>query len=349
MRYPEFLKSNGTIGFVAPSFGCATEPYYSAFLSAQEKFKNDGFGLDMGKNCYVAKGTGISNTPYECGDELMTMYESDGNDVLISCGGGELMCEILEYLDFEKLKSLNPKWFLGYSDNTNFTFLQTILCDTVSIYGPCAGAFGMKPWHKAVDDTFSLLCGEKLEFENYDGWEKESLKSEENPTAPWNITEPESIRVYEGGSSFAAQADEEFDFKGRLIGGCIDCLVNLIGTKYDKVKEFNERYKDDGFVWFLESCELNNMDIRRAMWHMDNAGWFKYVRGFIIGRPMVYGENLMGLDHYEAVMGVLRKYNVPVVMDADLGHLAPSMPVICGSIGEVSAKAGSLKIKYILE
>ena len=25
MRYPEFLSEGGTIGFVAPSFGCATE------------------------------------------------------------------------------------------------------------------------------------------------------------------------------------------------------------------------------------------------------------------------------------------------------------------------------------
>ena len=32
MRYPKFLPVNGTIGFVAPSFGCATEPYYTAFL-----------------------------------------------------------------------------------------------------------------------------------------------------------------------------------------------------------------------------------------------------------------------------------------------------------------------------
>ena len=31
MRFPEFLKEHGTIGFVAPSFGCATEPYYTAF------------------------------------------------------------------------------------------------------------------------------------------------------------------------------------------------------------------------------------------------------------------------------------------------------------------------------
>ena len=30
----------------------------------------------------------------------------------------------------------------------------------------------------------------------------------------------------------------EFDITGRLIGGCIDCLRYLPGTKYDKTKEF---------------------------------------------------------------------------------------------------------------
>ena len=54
MRYPKFLPENGTIGFVAPSFGCATEPYYTAFLNAQKKFQKMGYGLDLGPNCYVA-------------------------------------------------------------------------------------------------------------------------------------------------------------------------------------------------------------------------------------------------------------------------------------------------------
>ena len=39
MRYPEFLQDNGTIGFVAPSFGCATEPYYTAFQNALKIMK----------------------------------------------------------------------------------------------------------------------------------------------------------------------------------------------------------------------------------------------------------------------------------------------------------------------
>ena len=38
MRYPDNLRDNGRIGFVAPSFGCATEPYKSAFNNALSKF-----------------------------------------------------------------------------------------------------------------------------------------------------------------------------------------------------------------------------------------------------------------------------------------------------------------------
>ncbi len=63
MRYPEFLAPNGTIGFVAPSFGCATEPYKSAFKNAQKKWTADGYKLQFGENCYAQEGIGISNTP----------------------------------------------------------------------------------------------------------------------------------------------------------------------------------------------------------------------------------------------------------------------------------------------
>ena len=46
------------------------------------------------------------------------------------------MCEILEYVDWNKIKSAEPKWFMGYSDNTNFTFLLNTIADTARIYGP---------------------------------------------------------------------------------------------------------------------------------------------------------------------------------------------------------------------
>lgn len=40
MRYPEFLKDGGTVGFIAPSYGCNMEPYKSAFANAQKKLRS---------------------------------------------------------------------------------------------------------------------------------------------------------------------------------------------------------------------------------------------------------------------------------------------------------------------
>lgn len=146
MRFPEFLKKNGTIGFVAPSFGCNIEPYKTSFNHALEKFHDMGYQTMLGPNCFEGSGIGISNTPEKCAAELNKMYLSDEADALISCGGGELMCEILDDVDFDAINAAKPKWYMGYSDNTNFTFLLTIICDVASIYGPCAGTFGMEPW-----------------------------------------------------------------------------------------------------------------------------------------------------------------------------------------------------------
>lgn len=339
MRYPGFLHKNGTIGFVAPSFGCNIEPYYSAFKNAQKKFRKMGYRLDLGPNCYEGSGIGISNTPQKCGEELMEYYCSKKNDVLISCGGGELMCEDLDYVDFDALKQADPKWYLGYSDNTNMTFLLPTLADTAAIYGPCAPAFGMEPWHPAIQDAFDLITGKKCTVRGYDLYEKEGLKDEEHPLLPYNVTEPcERIRV----------PDKDVHIEGRLIGGCLDVLVLYLGTKFDRVKEFTERYKGDGIIWFLESCDLNTMGMRRALWQLEHAGWFDYVKGFLIGRPYHHGEVCIGLDQYEAVTGILKKYDVPILMDLDIGHIPPAMPLICGSYAKVDAVGNDVEIEMQL-
>lgn len=339
MRYPNFLPSNGTIGFVAPSFGCATEPYKSAFANAQKKWEAAGYKLKSGPNCYVEKGIGISNTPEACGAELQEFYCDKDNDCLISCGGGELMCEILDYVDFNRIKEAAPKWYMGYSDNTNMTFLLTTLCDTAAIYGPCAAAFGMEPWHPSLQDAMDVMTGKNLKLQGYDKWEKESLKNEENPLEPYNVTETSEIRKF---------PDETLDFSGRLLGGCMDCLVNLLGTKYDNVCNFTDKYKDDGIVWFLEACDLNVMSIRRAMWQMEHAGWFRNCSGFLIGRPLCNGQEMMGLDQYQAVYEVVKKYNVPVVMDVDIGHIPPMMPLICGSMTDVHVEGNRYTVNMRL-
>ena len=80
-------------------------------------------------------------------------------------------------------------------------------------------------------------------------------------------------------------------------------VVNLLGTRFDRTREFVERYREDGIIWFLEACDLNFFAIRRAMWQMEEAGWLEHVKGFLVGRPM-NGAPMMNLDAWGAFLEV---------------------------------------------
>lgn len=350
MRYPTDLKKGGTIGFLAPSFGCNIEPYRSAFDHALARWREMGYRTVLGPNCYAGEGIGISNTPERCGAEVMEMFCGQEADVLISCGGGELMCEILEYVDFERLLQAPPKWFMGYSDNTNLIYPLVTLCDTAAIYGPCAAAFGMEPWHVSLCDAYGLLTGKKRVTESYPLWEKESLRDEENPLQPYHVTEPLALKVYSQGRLTLEPDREgtELSVSGRLLGGCMDCLVNLLGTQYDGTAAFCEKYREDGILWMLEACDLNVMAIRRAMWQMEQAGWFRHVRGFLFGRAL-NSQPMMNLDVYQAVLAVAAKYHVPVIMDLDIGHLSPMMPLVVGSVATVTLRGNHVRVEMKYE
>ena len=337
MRYGKFLEDGGTIGFVAPSFGCNIEPYFSGFNHAQEVFEDQDYRLVFGVNVYEGSGIGISNKPEICAREFMDGYLDPESDILISCGGGELMCEILDDVDFKAIAQAPPKWFMGYSDNTNLTFLLATLCDTASVYGPCAATFGMKIWHECLYDAMGILRGEVHKVRGYDLWEKESLKDEDHPLEPYHLTEPKILTYY-------PENVKGCTMEGRLLGGCLDTLVTLSGTKYDKVADFNERYKEDGIIWFLEACDLNVFSIRRALWQLDHNGWLSQTKGFLFGRPY-NGEPMFGLDQYKAVTDILGKYDVPIIMDVDLGHIPPAMPLVCGSYARVRAKGNDISVE----
>ncbi|MCR4897397.1 MAG: LD-carboxypeptidase [Lachnospiraceae bacterium] len=347
MRYPEFIREGGTIGLPAPSFAPTTEPYLSLYKNALKTLEVKGYHLKPGPNATADCGVGISNTPEACGRELTEMY-LDETDALISLGGGELMCEILDYVDFDRIKAAKPKWFMGYSDNTNFAYPLATICDTAAIYGPCFGAFGAEPWHESVKDALDVFTGKTLTVHSYDKYETESLCDEVHPLAPINATEPRLHGVYDGKDFYPKGTfTGELRAEGRFLGGCMDCLVNLLGTKYDQTKAFLERYREQKIIWFLEACDLNVFAIRRAMWEMDQAGWFASVSAFLIGRPLNGGQ-MINLDACEAYLPYARKYGVPMILDMDLGHVDPQMPLIVGANAQVLIKGNDAEIQMEL-
>ncbi len=336
MIYPSFLKKKGKISFIAPSLGCTTEPYYTRLTTAKKELESLGYMVEYGPNCF-SNVKALSNTKELCAKEVNDYFNDKTTDTIISVGGGELMCEILPYVNFDLIKQ-NPKWFMGFSDNTNLTFLMTTICDIATIYGPCAGQFAITPWHQSITDAYQILTGEKLVVNGYGKWEKQSKESD-NPLEEMNLTEDTKIVAF----------PESFKISGRLLGGCLDVLLLTLGTKFDRVQAFCEKYQDDGIIWYLEACDLNVMAIRRAFYQIEQAGWFKYVKGFIIGRPLNGENDILEVNHIDAALDIIKKYNVPCVFDVDLGHLPPSMPLINGSYADVSVEGNSITIAMKLK
>ena len=362
MKYPEFLRDNSRLGMIAPSFGCASlEPYHTRFQKALTYFEAQGFSTIVGPCVYLEDGIGKSTTAEKCGAEINEFFMSDKCDAVFSVGGGETMCEDLEYVDFDGISKAKPKWFMGYSDNTNLTYTLATVCDVASLYGPNASSFGMQPLHPSLTDAMAVLKGETLTVRNYDSWEIEGLDSPENPTATLNCTEPFQMSVYRNGQLFvpgdacetssasgARDCEDSFSVSGRMLGGCLDIFCVLCGTRFDHTKEFIEKYQEDGTIFFLEACDLNPLSILRGLWQLKNAGWFKNTKAFLFGRPLHINENIMGLDCRQAVIHVLGDLGVPIFFDLDIGHLPPQMPILCGAVGTVHAKGNSISISYSL-
>ena len=61
-------------------------------------------------------------------------------------------------------------------------------------------------------------------------------------------------------------------------------------------------------------------------------------------RPLCFGQDMMGLDSYQAVLPVALSHHVPVIMDVDLGHLPPMMPLIVGSLADVTVSGNDIRI-----
>ena len=332
MNQPKFIQPGDRIACVAPSFGVTTEPYETRAAVAKKQWEKMGYQVEEGACVHRNDGVASSASPEERAQEWMEAYSSDCS-LLISVGGGETMNEILPFIDFEAIKHMPPKWFMGFSDNTNLTFTLATLSNLVTIYGPCAPQFFQKKFRLSEKDAMAMLRGEK----HFEGYPKYSITHSNplHPLLPYRLSQAKVI----------TPSNYRGPFTGTFLGGCLDCLVGLCGTKYDRVKEF-EKEHPEGIIWFLEACDLSPLGIRRALFQLKEAGWFNNAIGFLVGRPLCMKQELFGVTPHSAVMDILGDLGCPILLDVDLGHISPSMPFKTGARGTVSFVDGNLVIDY---
>ena len=339
MKYPKFLSDNNTIGILATSCGNNVNPYRLRCQTSIKNMEAKGYKIKRGHRVFA--NYNATSAPHVLrANDFNSFYRNKNVDILWSTGGGEIMIGMLPYVDFEKIKKLPAKMFVGFSDNTNLTFTLTTICDVATIYGCSFNNLSLTELSCDALDTLSLIRNEKLEFNSYPFYKginshKEDLKPLDPP-------------FYNDEVKWQSLSNKEEHFKGRIIGGCIDVLITLCGTRFDNVNNFIEKYKDDGIIWYFDNCELNSCGLYRALFQLKESGWFKYVKGFIIGRNGSSFEPL-GYSFNQALIDALNDLNVPVIYDADISHKSPSLPILNGSLATISYKDNKGSIKFELK
>jgi muramoyltetrapeptide carboxypeptidase LdcA involved in peptidoglycan recycling len=339
MIYPANLGKGSKIGVTAPSAGCESEADLNALDSAVRQFNKLGYPVIVTENVRNCVKGRSADGPVRA-RELKQLLEDREVRAIFAAHGGEFLAEMLSYVDFEALKS-DPKWLQGYSDVTGLVFTVTTNLDIATIYGNNFSSFGMEPWHSSHSDNIKLLEGQDIvqnSFEFYqDGYLKKLTGLEE-----YELTKPVSWRNLYPDSE---ESQGELIIKGRAIGGCLDVLLNLVGTRFDKTTEFINKYKNDRILWFLESYDLGGEAMIRGLWQLKEAGWFQHAAGFIFGRPAMY-RTFTDTDYDEAILSMLKELQVPIILEADIGHKPPQFAMVNGAIAEIRSMGGKGSIKF---
>lgn len=344
MRYPEKLNLGDYIGVTAPSCGFRDEVDKLRFENAIINLEKLGYKIKTTSDCQDAV-KGRSATAKQRVEEFMKLYKDPEIKAIIFLGGGDFACEMLEELDFEELSKLPPKWIQGYSDCTNLTLTFNTLIDTASIYGPTFKDYGMKNIHESLLNSLKLMQMEEFVQNSYEKHEKleerGKYEGDINPYYEYNLIEDVKWINLKG--------EEEIKFKGRAIGGCIDLLREvIIGSKFDKLKEYCDKYKDDGIIWILEEYEGNTPENYRNLLRMKNMGLFENCKGIIFGRPLMVREDYE-ISYKDSILDAIGDLEIPIIADCDIGHLAPQIPIVTGGVVEVYSRNGNGTIKNIFK
>lgn len=336
MIFPDFLQKGDTIGITAPSDGNRKPLDFARLDLAKERINELGLVTKETENVRRSDGRGRSSSKEQRAEQFMKLWDDPDVKYIFSAKGGDFLMEILPLLDFERIRR-NPKWFQGFSDNTGLTYSIAVNCGIATAYGSHFNDFSMKPWHPAVENNYHMMTGNLVEQTTFAAYE-DDFYDRESPEEGYREDKKSVQYATVDGKEMA-----EVSMEGRMLGGCLDVLLNLVGTTFDKTNEFIQTYQKDGILWYLESFSLDSDSLTRGLWQLKNAGWFQHAAGFVFGRPCMF-QSFTDHSYREAVEVILSELHVPIVFDADIGHKSPQFTMINGALGKWKTKNGKSRL-----
>lgn len=289
---------------------------------AKERLEKD-YGLEVVVMPNALKGIKyLYEHPEARAEDLVNAFKDESIKAIINAIGGDDSIRLLSYIDFDVIKN-NPKIFMGFSDTTVNHFMMYKV-GLVSYYG---GSL-MNNWGEYVkineytkDALNNAFFHPSKQFEivpaPYCSYvDKKVYFSSENKDIKREV-EPE-IRGYEVLQGIG-------QVQGKLLGGCIETFVCLIGTPlWPSLDEWK------GKILFIEvsdedrSSDLPEYYFAWILRNLETQGIFNVIKGIIMGKPYVKEK----YDSYKEILFDIvsndGKHNdLPIIYNANFGHAYP--------------------------
>ncbi|WP_442782194.1 S66 family peptidase [Collimonas fungivorans] len=339
LRFPKPLAAGDLIAVTAPSSGVPAA-LHSRLDLAIAALKQRGFRVLEGE-CLRQQIRGASTTPRQRADELMAFLTAPEIAAVMPPWGGNLAIELLDLIDFNALASSPAKWFSGFSDLSTLHLPLTTIAGWATVHGPNLMQFGAS----AVDETTAGLWALLTAPRDTDFHQRSSLAFE-RVGADWK-TNPGANLVAGDKTQWKRldDADALLRMQGRLIGGCLDTLSRLAGTRYGNVPAFIASSGNEGTLLYLENAELTPFEVARALHCLRMNGWFDGLHGILLGRNAAPNNSSSDdFTYMDAVHSALNRVYCPVLYDLDIGHLPPQLSLVNGALAKVEFAAGSGEI-----
>lgn len=340
MLYPAFLKKGDTIGVTATSGGARDGIDIMTIENGKKNLSENGYRVIETDNVRKVEKL-VSSTGEQRAKEFYDLWCNEEVKHIIASAGGEFLMEMIPWLDKYYLNENIPKWVQGYSDTSLLLFYLTTKYNIATVHATNFGGYGKIMIDPTYMNTLEMISDDNEKVQ-------ESFKLYESKPIDWEAGHEFDLPIFDTEVEYKNLYGKNSEkISGRLIGGCIDAIKNIIGTPYDNTKNFCAQF-NEGMIWYLENCEMNVCDLYRALWQMREAGWFENIKGFLIGRTNSK-ESINDFTYEDALHNALDGLKVPVIYDIDVGHTKPQWTMINGSVSEFEYSNGSGKLKTRFE
>lgn len=132
LRFPRPLRSGDVMGITSPSAGVkpALRPRMRFTYQTLNRL---GYAYREGE-CLWGRSL-LSAPARQRAEELTRMLLDDAIGAIFPPNGGELLLDMLPFVDFERLGRTRPKWMLGYSDMSTFMLPYTLKTGIATLSG----------------------------------------------------------------------------------------------------------------------------------------------------------------------------------------------------------------------